>query len=82
MLVLIGAMQHFKTGRVIFETSGLGALFLEDQQWIAEYWYELAINAGYEKVAFIIPGKKENTNRLLWYGTRSIRLDKRRFHSR
>ncbi|SKC54871.1 hypothetical protein [Ohtaekwangia koreensis] len=55
MLVLIGAMQHFKTGRVIFDTSGLGALFLEDQLWIAEYWYELAISAGYEKVAFIIP---------------------------
>ncbi|HTJ50066.1 MAG TPA: hypothetical protein VL443_11465 [Cyclobacteriaceae bacterium] len=55
MDVLIEALIHFNTGKVIFDTVYLGALLDSDQTWISRNWYERAVRAGYSQVAFVIP---------------------------
>lgn len=53
--MVISAMHHFKTGKIVWDTRNLGALHPDDQQWAAVEYYNNAIKAGYSHAAFVIP---------------------------
>jgi hypothetical protein len=55
MNVMIEALQHFNTGKVVFDTLALGVLLDTDQEWISSDWYKRAVKAGYSQVAFVLP---------------------------
>lgn len=55
METLISAMEHFKTGKLIADTSNMGTLNLTDQEWAATDWTSRAIKAGYSHVAILLP---------------------------
>jgi len=55
MDVLIEALTHFNTGKVIFDTLYLGILPESDQEWVSSDWYGRAVKAGYSRVAFVLP---------------------------
>jgi len=52
---LIPAMEYFKTGMVIGDTTYLGAIHPNDQQWSATEWVQSALQVGHSKLALIIP---------------------------
>ncbi|HEY9004716.1 hypothetical protein [Ohtaekwangia sp.] len=53
---LLKAMEHFKTGKVIADTRNLGTLAIEDQDWSANDWTAMALEAGYySDIAIIVP---------------------------
>lgn len=55
MMAMLGAMQHFKAGRVVCDVTNLGALLEEDQTWAAKEWRPLAVAVGHSKAAFVVP---------------------------
>ena len=55
MDVVIEALIHFSTGKVIFDTLYLGILPESDQVWISNDWYGRAVKADYSRVAFVLP---------------------------
>ena len=52
---LIAAMEHFKTGKLVTDTTYLGTIHPADQQWSATEWVQGAIKVGYSQIAIIIP---------------------------
>ncbi|SKC78956.1 hypothetical protein [Ohtaekwangia koreensis] len=54
MEVLLRAMIDFKASKVISDTTCMGALLLEDQEWAASDWYMRAIEVGFSYNAIII----------------------------
>ncbi len=52
---LIPAMEYFKTGKVIGDTTHLGAIHPNDQQWSATEWVQSALQVGHSQLALIIP---------------------------
>ncbi|WP_333819195.1 hypothetical protein [Ohtaekwangia sp.] len=52
---LLHAIQHFKTGKLISDTTYMGAIFPEDQEWAATDWYQRAAAAGFSHNAIIVP---------------------------
>jgi len=54
MEVMIDAIQHFNTGKIVFDTLALGALLDADQEWVSFDWYGRAVEAGYAQVAFVL----------------------------
>ncbi|HEY8936289.1 MAG TPA: STAS/SEC14 domain-containing protein [Cyclobacteriaceae bacterium] len=52
---LVEAIVHFKTGRLLSDTTKLGALHSDNQAWVATVWFERAVKAGYSRVAIIVP---------------------------
>ncbi len=52
---LITAMEHFITGKLVTDTTYLGTIHPNDQQWSATEWVHGAIKAGYSQIAIIIP---------------------------
>jgi hypothetical protein len=54
MEVMIDAIKHFNTGKVVFDTLALGVLFDADQEWVSSDWYGRAVEAGYAQVAFVL----------------------------
>ena len=54
MEVMINALQHFNTGKVVFDTLALGVLLDADQEWVSSDWYGRAVEAGYAQVAFVL----------------------------
>jgi hypothetical protein len=55
MDILVNALSHFNTGKVIFDTRCLGIVLETDQVWTSRDWYRRAIKAGYSQVAFVMP---------------------------
>lgn len=55
MMAMINAMEHFKTGRLVYDVIHMGALLEEDQVWAATEWRALAVAVGHSKVSFILP---------------------------
>lgn len=55
MKEVIVALKHFKTSKVIWDTTHLGALFFDVQEWIATEWLIEAIESGYTYAAFVVP---------------------------
>jgi hypothetical protein len=51
---LLLAMQHFKTGRVVVDTTLLGPLSPEDREWSVTSWTNKAVRAGYSHQATIV----------------------------
>ncbi|HEY8936291.1 MAG TPA: hypothetical protein VIM65_13755 [Cyclobacteriaceae bacterium] len=52
---LLAAIEQFKTGKVIVDTTHLGTIHPDDQQWSVTEWTQKAMQAGYSKLAIIIP---------------------------
>ncbi|HTJ52231.1 MAG TPA: hypothetical protein VL443_22370 [Cyclobacteriaceae bacterium] len=52
---IISAMEHFKTGKLIADTTHLGAIHPDDQEWSTTVWAQKAVSAGYSKLALVIP---------------------------
>lgn len=55
MMAILGAMQQFKTGRIVCDVVHLGAMLEENQIWAVKEWRPLAVAAGHSKAAFIVP---------------------------
>ena len=55
MNTTIKALEHFGTGKVIWDTRKLGILHPDDQQWAATEHYNNAIKAGYSHAVLLIP---------------------------
>ncbi|HEY9008554.1 MAG TPA: hypothetical protein VIM75_20590 [Ohtaekwangia sp.] len=55
MMAMIKAMEHFKTGRLVYDVTHKGALLEEDQVWAATEWRTQAVAVGHSKVAFVVP---------------------------
>ncbi|HTJ53262.1 MAG TPA: hypothetical protein VL443_27595 [Cyclobacteriaceae bacterium] len=55
MNITIKAIEHFGTGKVIWDTRLLGILHPDDQQWAATEHYNNALKAGYSHAALLIP---------------------------
>lgn len=53
--ILLLAMQHFKTGKVVVDATLLGVLSSEDQEWSNTSWTNKAVRAGYSHQATVIP---------------------------
>lgn len=52
---LITAFEHFETGKLIADTTNLGAIHPDDQLWSATVWVQAALKVGYSQIALIIP---------------------------
>lgn len=52
---ILAALEHFKTGKQVSDTTHLGAMHPEDQKWVATDWFEKALKAGYSHLAIIVP---------------------------
>lgn len=52
---LIQAILYFKTGKLISDTTYMGAILPEDQEWAAIDWYARASKAGFSHNAIIVP---------------------------
>lgn len=55
MKQIIAALKHFKTSKVVWDTTLLGGLLFNVQQWIAKEWLIEAIESGYTHAAFVVP---------------------------
>lgn len=55
MMAILGAVQRFKTGRIVCDVVNLGALLEEDQIWAAKEWRPLAVASGHSRAAFVVP---------------------------
>lgn len=55
MDILLQAFEDYKTGRAISDTTCLGALLPEDQEWAATDWYMRAVKIGFSHNAIIMP---------------------------
>lgn len=53
--VLLQAMMHFKTSKMVSDTTYMGALLSKDQEWAASHWYMRASKIGFSHNAIIIP---------------------------
>ena len=51
---LISAIEHFKTGKLIIDTTYLGVIHPDDQDWSVVEWGQRALKAGYSQTALII----------------------------
>jgi hypothetical protein len=52
--IVIAAFEHFKTGKLIGDVRQLGAVQLDDQQWILSDWIPQARKAGFSCSAVIV----------------------------
>ncbi|SKC65149.1 hypothetical protein [Ohtaekwangia koreensis] len=52
---LLSAMEHFKTGKVVADTTNFGTLHPDDQEWTSSEWIKEAIKVGYSHAAIILP---------------------------
>lgn len=55
MEALLQAMIHYKASKIVSDTTCMGALLPEDQEWAASHWYLRAVKAGFSHNAIIIP---------------------------
>ncbi|HEY8937539.1 MAG TPA: hypothetical protein VIM65_20075 [Cyclobacteriaceae bacterium] len=55
MNATIKALEHFKTGKVIWDTYQLGVLHPDDQHWAATEHYNNALKVGYSHAVLLIP---------------------------
>lgn len=55
MDTLLSAMEHFKTGKVVADTTKMGTLHPEDQEWASTEWTTTAIKNGYSHAAILLP---------------------------
>ncbi|UII29608.1 hypothetical protein LVD17_15005 [Fulvivirga ulvae] len=55
MREVISALKHFRATKVVWDTTLLGALLYEVQEWIATDWLREAIESGYTYAAFVVP---------------------------
>ena len=51
----IEMMKEFKTGKLISDTTNLGAMSPEDMEWSSTEWVAEALKVGYHKFACILP---------------------------
>lgn len=52
---MLAAMKKFDTGKLVVDTTFLGAIHPDDQQWSANDWYKKAREVGYNQIALIVP---------------------------
>ncbi len=52
---LIPAMEFFKTGNIITDTTNLGIIYPDDRQWAVADWFQSALKVGYSQLAVITP---------------------------
>lgn len=52
---MLAAMRKFVTRKLVVDTTNLGAIHEEDQQWAANEWYTKAREVGYDRIAMIVP---------------------------
>ncbi|HEY9046550.1 MAG TPA: hypothetical protein VIN08_11670 [Ohtaekwangia sp.] len=52
---MLEAMKKFRTGKLLVDTTFLGAIMEEDQKWAAIDWYNKAREVGYNKIAMVVP---------------------------
>jgi hypothetical protein len=52
---LLLGMEHFQTSRVIVDTTHLGAIHPDDQEWSISDWTVRAMSSGYTHLAIILP---------------------------
>ncbi|SKC65226.1 hypothetical protein [Ohtaekwangia koreensis] len=52
---VIPAIQHFKTGKVIWDVRYLGVISPVDQEWTISNFHNPALKFGYSKAALIMP---------------------------
>lgn len=53
---MLAAMKKFNTGKLVVDTTNLGAIHEEDQNWAASDWYNRARQGtGYHRIAMIVP---------------------------
>jgi len=52
---LIPAMEHFKTGKIITDTTHMGIIHSDDQKWAVTDWRQRALKVGYSRLGIIIP---------------------------
>lgn len=55
MREVIVALKHFKTSKVIWDTTRHGCVLFDVQEWIATVWLKQAIEVGYAHAAFVVP---------------------------
>ena len=53
--LMLTFMKKFHTGKLVVDTTHLGAIHEDDQTWAASDWYDKAIAIGYCKIAMILP---------------------------
>jgi hypothetical protein len=56
MQALLTAMEHFKTGKIVADTSKMGTLHPDDQEWSYSVWNDMAVKVGYSHAAILLPG--------------------------
>jgi len=52
---LIEGMAENKTGKILTDTTNMGAIDPDDQQWSVTDWLERALKVGYNRLALILP---------------------------
>lgn len=52
---MVAAMKKFVTGKLVVDTTHLGAIHEDDQKWAATDWYNAARQAGYHRIAMVVP---------------------------
>ena len=52
---LLLGMEHFQTSRVIVDTTHLGTIHPDDQEWSISDWTVRAMSSGYTHLAIILP---------------------------
>lgn len=52
---LIDGMIEYSTGKILTDTTHMGAINPDDQQWSITDWLDRALKAGYKRLAIILP---------------------------
>lgn len=52
---LLEAIKHFKIGKILSDTTYMGAIHPDDQHWTATDWYHRAAKVGFSHNAIVVP---------------------------
>ena len=55
MLAVLQAIKDCKTGKVVWDCMGVGAISQADQEWTIKYFHNPALEHGYSQAAIILP---------------------------
>lgn len=55
MNALLSAMEYFKTGKIVADTTKMGTLHPHDQEWSYNEWNGKAVKVGYSHAAILLP---------------------------
>ncbi len=54
---LIDGMADRNTGKILTDTTNMGAISAEDEQWSVTDWLERALRVGYRSLAILLPNE-------------------------